>query len=112
VKLQERPGHVRDQQRHRLAGQQPAAGRDGVLWLTGEHYCRQQPLSYHARHLPPGVTWYADPSGAAEQCELRRAGFRIHAGSNAIRPGIAAVRRPGAPPPPGRPNQETRGSAG
>jgi hypothetical protein len=26
--------------------------RDGVLWLTGEHYCRNKPLSYHAQHLP------------------------------------------------------------
>src|SRR6202034_1189569 len=37
-----------------------------VLWLTGEHYAREQALSYHARHLPRGVTWYADPSGATE----------------------------------------------
>jgi len=26
--------------------------RDGVLWLTHEHYGREQPLSYHAAHLP------------------------------------------------------------
>jgi hypothetical protein len=63
----------------------------GVLWLTGEHYRRQQPLSYHARHLPRGVTWYADPAGASERCELRRAGFTVRAGSNTLRPGIAAV---------------------
>jgi hypothetical protein len=64
---------------------------DGVLVLTGEHYCRQQPLSYHAQHLPKGVNWYADPSGATERAELRMAGFAVHEGNNALRLGIAAV---------------------
>src|SRR5262249_50761898 len=31
--------------------------RDGVLWLTGEHYKRQKPLTYHAQHLPKDVRW-------------------------------------------------------
>jgi hypothetical protein len=57
----------------------------------GEHCCRQKPLSYHAERLPRGVTWYADPSGANERCELRWASFTVAEGSNAIRPGIAAV---------------------
>ena len=65
--------------------------RDGVLWLTGEHYCRERPLSYHAQHLPRDTTWYADPSGATERCELRCAGFTVKEGDNAQRPGIAAV---------------------
>lgn len=65
--------------------------RDGTLWLTGEHYCRQKPLSYHVRHLPRDVVWYADPSGANERSELLCAGFRVRAGSNSLRPGIAAV---------------------
>jgi hypothetical protein len=65
--------------------------RDGVLYLTGEHYARQKPLSHHARHLPRDVTWYADPSGATERAELRCAGFTVHEGDNALRPGIAAV---------------------
>jgi hypothetical protein len=65
--------------------------RDGVLWLTGEHYARQKPLSYHAAQLPRDVTWYADPSGASERCEQRCAGFTVREGSNALRPGIAAV---------------------
>jgi hypothetical protein len=64
---------------------------DGVLWLTGEHYARQKPLSHHAERLPRDVTWYADPSGANERCELRCAGFKVLEGSNALRPGIAAV---------------------
>jgi hypothetical protein len=37
------------------------------------------------------VTWYADPSGANERCELRCAGFAVLAGDNGLRPGIAAV---------------------
>jgi hypothetical protein len=65
--------------------------RDGVLWLTGEHYCREQPLSYHVARLPRDVLWYCDPSGAAERAELRVAGFKINPGHNTIRPGIAAV---------------------
>jgi hypothetical protein len=64
---------------------------DGVLWLTGEHYQRQKPLSYHMERLPRATTWYADPSGANERSELRCAGFSVREGSNAIRPGIAAV---------------------
>jgi hypothetical protein len=65
--------------------------RDGILWLTGEHYVRQKPLSYHAARLPRAVSWVADPSGAAEIAELRAAGFKVWPGRNAIRPGIAAV---------------------
>jgi hypothetical protein len=65
--------------------------RDGVLWLTGEHYGTQKPLSYHAQQLPRDTYWYADPSGANERCELRCAGFTVVEGCNAIRPGIAAV---------------------
>jgi hypothetical protein len=65
--------------------------RDGVLWITHEHYAREQPLSYHAARLPRDVTWYADPSGAAERAELRKAGFIVNPGNNPVRPGIAAV---------------------
>src|SRR5262245_35078353 len=25
---------------------------DDVVWLVGEHYARQMPLSFHAQHLP------------------------------------------------------------
>jgi hypothetical protein len=64
---------------------------DDVLWLTGEHYERYRPLSYHAAKLPRPVRWYADPSGAGEISELKRAGFAISAGKNALRQGIAAV---------------------
>ncbi len=37
------------------------------------------------------MTWYADPSGATERCELRCAGLCVLEGNNALRPGIAAV---------------------
>lgn len=63
----------------------------GVLWLVGEHYRREQPLSYHARHLPRSVTWYADPAGANERAELIYAGFTVRKGDNALAAGIAAV---------------------
>jgi Terminase RNaseH-like domain len=65
--------------------------RDDVLWLTGEHYCRQRPLSYHATQIPKDVMWYADPSGAADISELRVADFKVRKGNNAIALGIAAV---------------------
>jgi hypothetical protein len=65
--------------------------RDGILWLTGEHYCRQRPLSYHVQHLPRRYRWYADPAGASEISELRCAGLAISAGNNSLRLGIEAV---------------------
>ncbi len=65
--------------------------RDDVLWLTGEHYARQQPLSYHAQHMPRDVLYYCDPSGATERCELICANFLVAKGRNALQPGIAAV---------------------
>jgi Terminase large subunit, T4likevirus-type, N-terminal/Terminase RNaseH-like domain len=66
--------------------------RDDVLWLTGEHYAAEKPLSYHAERLPVGCTWYADPAGAGEIAELRRANFTVKPGVNSIRARITAVR--------------------
>lgn len=63
--------------------------RDNVLWLTGEHYAREQLLSFHAQHLPRKVTWYADSAG--EIAELCQAGFVVRKGNNDLRIGIAAV---------------------
>jgi hypothetical protein len=65
--------------------------RDDLLWLFGEHYAREKPLSYHVRFLPKNVRWYADPAGASEIAELRHASFKISAGDNTIRAGIAAI---------------------
>jgi hypothetical protein len=63
----------------------------GNLWITHEHYSREKPLSYHAAHLPREVLWYCDPSGASERQELRVADFKVIAGKNSLRSGIAAV---------------------
>ena len=93
--LQYRPP---DHRRSRFGFRNPFAavwgtlGTNNTLYLTGEHYSREKPLSHHAAHLPPGVTWYADPAGANEIAELRCAGFKVHRGKNNLRPGIAAVR--------------------
>src|SRR5262249_59763457 len=60
---------------------------------AGERYATETALSEHApalRALGP-VTWYADPSGATEIAELRRAGLTVRPGNNALRLGIAAV---------------------
>jgi hypothetical protein len=66
--------------------------KDDVLWIMGEHYVRDQPLSYHARFLPRDVTWYADPSEPGMICELRCAGFNILKADNSVNSGIGAVR--------------------
>ena len=60
--------------------------KDDVLILTGEHYSRGKPLSYHATQLPREVLWYADPSGANEIAELRYAGFTVNKGVNTLAP--------------------------
>ncbi len=65
--------------------------KDDVLWITGEHYVRDKPLSYHVRYLPRDVTWYADPSEPGTICELRCAGYTVHKADNAQNPGISAV---------------------
>jgi hypothetical protein len=62
-----------------------------VLWLEGEHFCRGQPLSHHARFLDKSVAWHCDPAGANERAELRCADFLVLKAVNSIRPGIAAV---------------------
>ncbi len=67
--------------------------RDDVLWILGERYAPQIPVSEHAVALAKlgEVIWYADPSGRSEREELRRAGLVVLAGSNAVSVGIAAV---------------------
>jgi hypothetical protein len=65
--------------------------RDDVLWIEDERYVRETPLHEHARALPRGVMWYADPAGRTELEELRAAGHTIRQGVNDIRLGIAAV---------------------
>ncbi len=64
---------------------------DGHLCLQGERVMAQTPLSDHARGLPKGVVWWADPAGRTEIEELRRAGIIVRPGINAIDPGLACV---------------------
>jgi hypothetical protein len=65
--------------------------KKGILWLTNEHYCRNQPLSVNAGLLPRNVMWYVDPAGANERAELIRADFKVRKGINAKQSGISAV---------------------
>lgn len=68
--------------------------RDDVLWITHERYLRETTIHEHAAILVAQarhVTWYADPAGAAEIAEFRRAGLKVLRGENAIQAGIAAV---------------------
>jgi hypothetical protein len=65
--------------------------RQGVLWLTHEHYVAGKPLSFHAQFLPKGPTWYADPSQPGLITELRCAGFGVSKANNARELGIMAV---------------------
>jgi hypothetical protein len=66
--------------------------RDGILWITHEHYVRDVPLLEIAPLLPRNVVWYADPAGAQERSILRVLGLAVKQGANDIRAGIAAVR--------------------
>lgn len=65
--------------------------REDVLWLDHERYLKQTPIHEHAAALPREVLWYADPAGATEIEELRRADLKVARANNDIRAGIAAV---------------------
>lgn len=65
--------------------------RDDVLWIHDERYLRETALHEHAKALPRGVMWYADPASPAEIQEFRLAGHLVRRGMNDIRLGIAAV---------------------
>lgn len=64
---------------------------DDVLCIQEERYLRETALHEHARALPKGFMWYADPAGRTEIEEFRVAGHRVRKGLNDIRLGIAAV---------------------
>jgi hypothetical protein len=64
---------------------------DGILWLCGEHYVREEAPSDIAACLPREVLWYADPAGAGHIADFRRAGLTVRKGRNAVTAGIAAV---------------------
>jgi phage terminase large subunit len=64
---------------------------DDVLYIENEIYVCQTPLSDVVARLPKNVFWAADPAGAVEIAELRRAGFKVIKANNDVRAGIAAV---------------------
>jgi hypothetical protein len=68
---------------------------EDVLWICGERYATRTALSDHVEHLKTrglkSVFWWADPAGATEIAEARRADLCVRKGNNAIRPGIMAV---------------------
>ena len=65
--------------------------RDDVLWLSGERYLCETPISEHAAALPKKVTWYADPAGRTEMEELRVRDIVVRKGDNNLRRGIGLV---------------------
>jgi hypothetical protein len=65
--------------------------RDDVLWISDERYVRHTTIRDHAPALPRGVHWFADPSGASDIAELRRANLVVLPALNDVRSGIAAV---------------------
>jgi len=65
--------------------------RDDVLWIVKCRYRRKTTLSTHANKLPHDVTYFADPSGADQIGELRRADHVMRKAPNSIAAGIAAV---------------------
>ena len=64
---------------------------DDVLWIVRCRYKRRTPLSVHAARLPRDVVWFADPAGADQIAELRRADHTVRRAPNSIMAGIAAV---------------------
>ena len=65
--------------------------RDDILWITGEHYEHERPLSYHVQKIPRDMLWYADPSEPGDIAELQVGDFKVTRGINAVRQGIAAL---------------------
>lgn len=65
--------------------------KDDVLWVVRCRYRKRTTLATHASKLPHDVTYYADPSGADQIAELRRADHVIRKAPNSIPAGIAAV---------------------
>jgi len=63
----------------------------GVLYITDEHYGSQGTLGEHAEAMPKNVEWIGDPAAPGDIGQLRRWGFCVRSGKNAIREGIARV---------------------
>lgn len=66
------------------------AGRD-VIYVHYERYKAKTLLREHAKALPAGHLWDADPSAPQQIAELRRVGHRVRPARNDIVTGINAV---------------------
>jgi phage terminase large subunit len=66
------------------------AGKD-ILYVWYERYKRRTVLSTHARRLPKGVRYWADPSRPDSIKELRISDHVVRKGNNSILTGIDAV---------------------
>ena len=69
---------------------------DDVLWIRWERYGSKTAISEHSAHLPRNdILWWADPAGADQIAELRRADHRVvpcvHLGDRPVMTGIDRV---------------------
>ena len=61
------------------------------IYVWYERYKSKTPMSEHAKSLPRGHVWWADPSAPESIVELRRAGHKVRGAVNDIEIGVNAV---------------------
>jgi hypothetical protein len=65
---------------------------DNVLWLTNEHYHREQDIDWHAERLPHGsVLFVCDPHGPDQRIMLLKRNVKVMNGKASRRAGISVV---------------------
>jgi len=64
---------------------------DGVLWITNEHYVREQTVDWHAEHLPKDVKFLCDPHEKSERKLLIKLNIMALKANASRRAGISAV---------------------
>jgi hypothetical protein len=64
---------------------------DGVLWITHEHYEREQTIDWHADRLPRDVMFICDPHSPENREMLIRSNIKAWKGNASKRAGIDAV---------------------
>ena len=64
-----------------------------ILYIWYERYRSHCLIAAHAKALPTGHVWFADPSEPASIAEIHRAGHSIHKAYNDILVGVNAVTR-------------------
>jgi phage terminase large subunit len=50
---------------------------EDVLWITNCYYKAGLTIPQHSPNLPVGIKWWADPAGAEERTQLKRAGHNV-----------------------------------